>query len=304
MRLSCRSRRTIEIHDNAPGCNSQQEVEEACEALTHCLPEGIYFSTQEEIDNFQTNYPGCTEIDGGVTISGNDITNLSGLSVLTSIAGGLEIVNNYTLTTLNGLEGISALHYLLIANNPVLSDLSGLDNLSSTEGAIGIWLNESLTSLDGLGNLTSIGGFMEIAMNNTLTHLDGLENLTTIGGYLYIYFNTSLISISGLENIDAASIDSLSVIFNPLLSVCDVESICNYLAAPNGTIEIHDNAPGCNSQMEVEEACAFHCLPEGITFTTQEQIDNFQINYPGCTEIEGDVIIYDNWSGNINNCTD
>ena len=29
------------------------------------------------------------------------------------------------------------------------------------------------------------------------------------------------------------------------------------------------------------------CLPEGITFTTQEQIDNFQINYPGCTEIEG-----------------
>ena len=29
------------------------------------------------------------------------------------------------------------------------------------------------------------------------------------------------------------------------------------------------------------------CLPEGITFTTQEQIDNFQTNYPGCTEIEG-----------------
>ncbi len=35
------------------------------------------------------------------------------------------------------------------------------------------------------------------------------------------------------------------------------------------------------------------CLPEGITFTTQEQIDNFQTNYPGCTEIEGDVIIGD-----------
>jgi hypothetical protein len=33
------------------------------------------------------------------------------------------------------------------------------------------------------------------------------------------------------------------------------------------------------------------CLPEGITFTTQEQIDNFQANYPGCTEIEGDVNI-------------
>ena len=33
------------------------------------------------------------------------------------------------------------------------------------------------------------------------------------------------------------------------------------------------------------------CLPEGITFTTQEQIDNFQTNYPGCTEIEGNIEI-------------
>ena len=33
------------------------------------------------------------------------------------------------------------------------------------------------------------------------------------------------------------------------------------------------------------------CLPEGITFTSQEQIDNFQANYPGCTEILGDVEI-------------
>ena len=29
------------------------------------------------------------------------------------------------------------------------------------------------------------------------------------------------------------------------------------------------------------------CLPEGIAFTTQEQIDNFQTDYPGCTEIFG-----------------
>jgi hypothetical protein len=284
----------VQIYSNYTGCNSIEQVESACETFTSCLPEGITFTTQEEIDNFQTNYPGCTEIEGGVTISGNDINNLSGLSVLTSIAGGLEIVNNYTLTSLNGLEGITALHYLLIANNPDLTDLSGFDNLSSTEVALGIWMNASLTSLNGLENLTSIGGFMEVAMNNTLTNLDGIGNIISIGGYLYIYFNTSLISISGLENIDAASIDSLSVMFNPLLSVCNVESICNYLAAPNGTIEIHDNAPGCNSLEEVEEACGFHCLPEGITFTSQEQIDNFQANYPGCTEIEGGVTITGN----------
>ncbi len=42
---------------------------------------------------------------------------------------------------------------------------------------------------------------------------------------------------------------------NSQLSTCHVESICNYLADPSGTIEIHDNAPGCNSPEEVEDAC-------------------------------------------------
>jgi hypothetical protein len=39
------------------------------------------------------------------------------------------------------------------------------------------------------------------------------------------------------------------------------------------------------------------CLPEGIEFTTQTAIDSFQMNYPDCTEIEGDVFI-GYWNGN------
>ncbi len=63
-----------------------------------CLPEGITFTTQEEIDNFQTNYPNCTEIEGDVLIggwNGSNITNLNGLNVLTSIGGNLEILGNF-----------------------------------------------------------------------------------------------------------------------------------------------------------------------------------------------------------------
>jgi hypothetical protein len=37
-----------------------------------CLPEGIEFTTQAQIDNFQTNYPNCTEIEGDVEINGED----------------------------------------------------------------------------------------------------------------------------------------------------------------------------------------------------------------------------------------
>ena len=43
------------------------------------------------------------------------------------------------------------------------------------------------------------------------------------------------------------------------------------------------------------------CLPQGIHLTTQVQIDSFPINYPSCSEIQGDVRISDLWSGNINN---
>ena len=54
-----------------------------------CLPEDITFKTQEQIDNFQTNYPDCTEIEEYVTISGDDIINLGGLSDVASIGGNL-----------------------------------------------------------------------------------------------------------------------------------------------------------------------------------------------------------------------
>jgi len=36
---------------------------------------------------------------------------------------------------------------------------------------------------------------------------------------------------------------------------------------------------------------AQHCLSEGIIFTRQSQIDSFPINYPGCSQIDGDLEI-------------
>jgi len=41
-----------------------------------CLPNGIIFTTQNQIDSFQINNPNCTEIEGDVRIEGIDITNL------------------------------------------------------------------------------------------------------------------------------------------------------------------------------------------------------------------------------------
>lgn len=103
--------------------------------------------------------------------------------------------------------------------------------------------------------MNSIGWNLRLESNNALTSLNGLDNLTTINGTLKIYNNDALISLTGIDNIDASSIDDLQIYSNALLSTCEIHCVCDFLASPNGSIEIQDNATGCNSQEEVEAAC-------------------------------------------------
>jgi hypothetical protein len=112
-----------------------------------------------------------------------------------------------------------------------------------------------------LEGLTSIAGVMIINGNYSLTSLSKLESLVTIGG-MYIHGNETLTSLTGLQNVDANSVSQISIVLNNSLSNCAVQSICDYLASPGSTIEIHDNAPGCSSQQEVETACETLSLQE------------------------------------------
>ncbi len=206
----------VNISGNASGCNSIFDVATACGGIP-CLPYGNYhFRSQSDIDNFQAVFPNCTELQGDVTISGNDITDLSGLNSVTTIGGNLYI--------------------------------GGWD-----------WLgwggNPSLTSLTGLENLAYIGGSLYIENNTDLTSLFGLESLTSIGGSLIIHSNSALTRLTGIDNIAAGSITKLNIGYNLSLSSCHVQSICDYLVAPNGTVTISYNAPGCNSQAQVIAAC-------------------------------------------------
>jgi len=41
------------------------------------------------------------------------------------------------------------------------------------------------------------------------------------------------------------------------------------------------------------------CFPDGITFSNQHQIDNFFVDYPDCSIIEGDVVIAQNFINNL-----
>lgn len=124
-----------------------------------CLPSGITFLTQAQIDSFQSNYPGCTVIQGDVLIgAGNAINNLNGLSVLSALGGDLNIDGDSALISLTGLHNVKSIAgYIEIDQNKLLTDLNGLDNLTRVGNDLAIHFNSALTSLKGLEKLASVG---------------------------------------------------------------------------------------------------------------------------------------------------
>ena len=294
-----------------------------------CLPEGIYFGCQEEIDNFQYNYPGCSEIEGNVTISTIPpciITNLDGLSVLNSIGGDLIIGMNPYLLGLSGLDNITSIggDFRFNANHIVndfeglgsltniggsfivgeysmggtgnqnINNFSGLGNLISIGGDFVVWYNYSLENLAGFDNLNSIAGKLEFRWNDELQNFNGLESLSSVGEIITISSNEVLTSLAGLENINLETIEELTISDNPLLTDCNIENICGFLDNPTGSITIYDNAIGCDNPIEVANACGItlDCLPFGnYNFNTQAYIDNFQSNFPNCFDLQGNVYI-------------
>jgi hypothetical protein len=291
-------------------------VADSCGIILSCLPYGnYYFHSQSDIDKFQFDYHDCTELEGDVFITGNDITNLIGLSAVTSIGGDIRIEGNDSLTNLTGLDNLITIgDELSIKGNSILTGLTGLDNVTSIGGALTIYNsalinltglenvtsiggdlnignvweggNPALKNLTGLNNVTSIGGSLRIGCytgcNPALTSLTALNNVTSIGGSLYIDWNNSLTSLTGLDNIDAGSISNIMIINNTSLSTCDVQSICNYLSGPSDSVDIAYNAIGCNSQEEVEAACEVG-LDESAVSSRRSAVNIYP--NPSCTLI-------------------
>jgi len=214
-----------------------------------CLPEGIVFTTQQQIDDFQTNYPGCTEIEGDVVISGGDIVNLNGLNGVNLISGDLKIQGSTNLENLEGLDNlryvdgdffIGGLNFqlkslsglnnldsigesLFIINNVMLPDILPLSNIKKIGGHLIINTNDILDNLQGLENITAIPGDVEILSFN-LSTFSGLDNLTMIGGELKIAFCWNTQNLEGLENLYSIG-GEFKFLFNHIKSISKLENL-------------------------------------------------------------------------------
>ncbi|MBP8113891.1 MAG: PKD domain-containing protein [Chitinophagaceae bacterium] len=227
-------------------------------------------------------------LEGYLRLFNNDLQTSIGLTNITKFAGFLidgtpllnsvaGLTNNLTignigtfwffntgLPNLDGLEGITSAANFYISGNQSLTNINGLQNLSgSIGGGISIWGNSILTSIDPLKNITDVNGSaVEISYNYALTDLGGLRNVTDIDCGLWIQSNLALTSLDSLNpnliihnNLNYnGTYDSLRIVDNTLLTVCEALPICNYLNGGNPA-EIGNNATGCNSISQITTAC-------------------------------------------------
>nr|WP_295924195.1 T9SS type A sorting domain-containing protein [uncultured Dyadobacter sp.] len=252
------------ISGNLGNCLNAAAVATACAVA--CPSGDFNFYTQADVDAFGSTYAHCPNITlGNVTINGNNITNLDGLSNVRNIGGNLNM-----------------------GNNPLLADLDGLTNLSSIGGNLLLVDNPAMTNLDGFASLAEIGGDVFLLGNASCTNFDGLSALLSIGGNLLITNNTSLTDISGLQNLDPSTIGGvagLGIAGNPKLSVCNMPNFCEYLSDASRPRTISDNLGNCFDDTALTAACALACPWGNFTFSSQSDLDEFATRYSHCTDI-------------------
>jgi hypothetical protein len=232
-------------------------------AAGQCPVTDIRFVTQSEIDNFPTNYPGCTAPAKSIIIDTEgaiaNIQNLNGLQNLTSIGGNLDIF--YTsITSLAPLQNLTTINgSLSLRFNFDLYSLNGLENLEILQGGLQVY-SVPVSSLAPLGKLESIAG-LDIT-STLIPNFLGMENLKHTN-YMNILFNDELTSLKGLDNVEPLPTvhDNIEIVWNDKLSDCLIKYICFRSRDREGfTDNLIANAPGC-MENTIDDLCYPMTLP-------------------------------------------
>lgn len=230
------------------------------------------------------------------------LLTIDGLDNLESQSGfesDFIIRDNPVLVSIEGVpSSFNALDILTIINNDALINLNGLDNHAAGSYTT-ISDNDSLIDLTGLYEI--YGAWVVISDNDNLQSLNGLD-FSGFDDYLVIENNQSLTDISAIYAGSYVD-DSLTIRNNPNLSMCSTDNVCFYIY-DNGIEEgiwfpgvFENNAPGCNSNIEVEYGCGIntndncgngyqpHDLVLGETITANNEFATTSMQTPGCNDV-------------------
>ena len=253
------------IENNMTGCNSVQEVEAFCSVCTG----DFVLTTQQEIDDFATNHPTCTQIEGNLVINGitpTEINNLDGLSQLIGVSDTLFIIDNQVLTDISGLSNIiyTDPNHLQISGNSMLSACSienfcnfiiangtaSIDNNNENcnseaeildncvicpEAPVHLYSQAEVDAFSALyPNCSTISHAIRI-MGDDINNLNGLIQIEHLEDRLTIQDCPALTDLSGLDNLESAAY----IIFKGN-GLTDISALSN-LTIVQVTFEIEDS---------------------------------------------------------------
>lgn len=228
------------------------------------------------------------------------LLSVDGLDNLESQSGfesDYRIKDNPVLLSIEGVPNtFNALNILEITNNNALLSLNGLENMTGAGSLTVISNNDALVDLSGIGSFW--GEWVRISDNDNLQSLDGSE-FGSFDDYLVIENNLSLTDISAIYAGSYVD-DSLTIRNNPNLSLCSTENVCFYIEdnALEGSVlpgVFENNAPGCNSNFEVEFGCGVNSnddcgysqnpLEIGETITANNEFATTSSQTPSCNDL-------------------
>jgi len=183
---------------------------------------------------------GYTAVSGGLDVSGDELTDLTGLECLTEV-DMLFISHCGSLASLTGLDALTTVgSNAEITDDAVLEDLTGLGSLTAVGGAFDLGSLPLVTDLTGLENLET-ASLLRISSMDGLSDISGLDGLTTLGPEgMRILWCDELTSLGGLDSLTQIDGD-LAAIGNTQLPFCEVCTLLEQLDEPPTTVTVSGN---------------------------------------------------------------
>jgi hypothetical protein len=135
-------------------------------------------------------FAACRTVTGDLTIEGTDLTDLTALSELHRVNGGLTIRDNPKLRSLTGLEHLESLTSLELCGNG-LYDTRGIEGLRRVETLV-IAHNRLLISLHGFRNLEHVDALFVSHNSRVAAQLGLFPALGRVEGAVLVRSNLGL----------------------------------------------------------------------------------------------------------------
>ncbi len=217
-----------------------------------CLPDGITFTSQADIDSFPINYPGCDTIKGNLVLSENTFYNFQPLNGIEVIEGGLYVIDS-GFENFEGLENLTTVGGELFLYYTHPQSLSGLENLTSL-GGLYIYESYFIPNFQPLTNLEELNGRISLYLLEELDDISGIAHLSP-KGEININSCLNLATLPEMPNLDIDSIDNL-VLINSGFYFCNTQWVCEYVESGK-PVTIVNNNDKCDDLGWVELTCNY-----------------------------------------------